>query len=135
MNKIYGRKGGKSTEIPPNYNQSTLLTLRFDNPEFPQSPDLAHGKYTSAGFKLHKGSLISQDHKNQKNTNIKQILKDLSEDNVLESEYDDGIYYKLKSDITLHSSSTAACLVYGNSRNGNTSWKNGDKTLKQLLDV
>ena len=47
MNKIYGRKGGKSTEIPPNYNQSTLLILRFDNPEFPQSPDLAHGKYTS----------------------------------------------------------------------------------------
>lgn len=127
MNKIYGRKG-KSTEIPQNYNQSILLTLWFDH-----ITELAQGKWTSAGFKLLKGSRISQDHVDQKNANIKQILKDLLKDNVLEN--DDPVYYILKSDITLHSPSTAACLVYGNSRNGNTSWKNGDKTLKQLIDI
>lgn len=126
MNKIYGRKG-KSSRIPQNYNQSILLTLWFD-----RITELAHGRWTSSGFKLLKGSRISQDHKGQKNANIKSIISELLKDNVLEGE--GTVYYILKSEITLHSPSTAACLVFGNSRNGYTSWKNKDKTLKQLLD-
>lgn len=126
MNKIYGRKG-KSIEIPKCYNQSILLKLRFDN-----NTELAQGKWTSSGFKLFKESRISQDHIDQKNTNIKQILIALLKDNILEDEYP---YYILKCDINVYSPSTAACLVYGNSRNGNTSWKKGDITLKQLLDI
>lgn len=120
---IYGRKG-KAFSIPKTYDQSIILTISFNNTE------IGRGRLTDTGFHLLQHSRIMMTYEGQNNVGVKKIISDLLKDKLLIDEYP---YYILKSEILLHSASTAARLVNGNSRNGHTCWKKGDKSLRELL--
>jgi hypothetical protein len=114
----------KKKQVPDHYDQNIQLDTDFDGVH------LATGKWTAKGFYLFKGSRIMQEYLGQNNAGINIILNELIKDNVVIEEFP---YYILTEDIILHSASTAACLVHGNSRTGFRDWKSNGKTLSELI--
>ncbi|MBK7816433.1 MAG: DUF4357 domain-containing protein [Sphingobacteriaceae bacterium] len=115
MPQFYGRRG-KHFIIPSFYNQATVLFASDGG------TNIATGKWTTAGFILAKGSLIRKVHTLKSNPGVINTKNKLLQTSLLIQSAQNN-YYQLQEDILLSSPSTAARLVFGNDRNGDSEWK------------